>query len=151
MGDEAKQCKFWRYEYNHDTKKTECSLQTGCGEYTVGDCQDQSYCNSGQLGCYADGTPISSCELTGPTDYVNNEFHIICTDEDEGDINLYSEDVKIVPGDQCATQSECVLHGMNKMITNNPTIAELPSNATADQKMDGFRYLIPVAKQPVIR
>merc|ERR1711915_208476 len=97
--DEAKKCKFWRYEYNHDTKNTECSLQTGCGEYTVGDCQDQSYCNSGQLGCYADGTPISSCELTSPTDYVNNEFHIICTDEDEGDINLYSEDVKIVPGD----------------------------------------------------
>jgi len=108
--NEANTCKFWRYEYNHDTKMTECSLQTGCGEYTVGDCQDQSYCNSGQLGCYADGTPISSCQLSNPTDYTNNEFHIICTDEDEGDINLYSEDVKTypIPGDTvCHTIRMC--------------------------------------------
>merc|ERR1719167_904776 len=99
--EQANKCKFWRYEYNHDTKKTECSLQTGCGEYIVGDCQDQSYCNSGQLGCYSDGTPISSCQLTDKTDYNTNQFHIICTDEDEGDINLYSEDVETypIPGD----------------------------------------------------
>merc|ERR1711872_983770 len=96
----SKKCKFWRFEKTHDNV-AECSLQTDCGEYVVGDCQDPYYCNSGQLGCYPNGDPILPCTLTAPTDYVPNEFHIICTDEDAGDINLYSAAVidEPIPGD----------------------------------------------------
>merc|ERR1719419_10736 len=101
---------FYKWDYNHSDNKAYCYLQTKCDD-AVGDCLDPFYCKSGQVDCYDDGTEIVPCGLTKSTEYNPGEFHIICTDEDLGDINPYFDEAKgplTVPGDvKCETVRRC--------------------------------------------
>jgi len=104
-------CEFYKFDYDHTEGKAHCYLQSECNGEGVGDCLDPNYCRSGQVDCYEDGTEIKPCELTTSTEYHPGEFHIICTDEDLGDINPYFGEEKAsltVHGDTiCETVRMC--------------------------------------------
>jgi len=100
-------CKFFHWEGGHVNKKTTCSLQTTCGG-------PSSYCANfrcvtGQLGCDDNCDKLTPCSLTSKTEWTHDKFHVICTDQVVGDVNIYSDtDIgEIANGTICNTVRMC--------------------------------------------
>jgi len=109
--DEPKFCKFFRWELGHEAtamkamKPTTCSLQTTCPD-------SSSYCAnyqcvSGQLGCNDNCDPLTPCTLASTTEWTHDKFHVICTDLNMGDVNIYSKAGEIANGTICNTIRKC--------------------------------------------